>query len=281
MINLLLEPFTYLYMQKAIAICAVVGGLCAFLSSYLMLKGWSLMGDALAHAVVPGVALSHIFKVPYVVGAFFPGMLAVGGMAFLKQKTKLSEDATIGLVFTAFLASGLLLISLNPVEVDLATIVLGNILAISEYDIWQMLSISAICFMVLALKWKDFMIIFFDETHARSIGLPVTLLQIIFFTILSLSIVAALQTVGAFLVIAMVITPGATAYLLTDRFSNLIFISIGLGVFTGGFGVYLSYFLDIHSGGLVVVLQTTIFLSAFLFAPKHGFIKTRLISVKV
>ena len=270
MIELLLEPFSYHYMTKAIWVCALVGGVCAFLSSYLMLKGWSLMGDALAHAIVPGVALAYLLALPYAVGAFFAGLLAAFSMAVVKQKTALREDAIIGLIFTTFFAIGLLMISMNPTSVNIQAIILGNVLAISDYDILQVVIISAICLVALCLKWKDLLAVFFDESHARSIGLPVNGLKILFFTLLSAACVAALQTVGACLVIAMVVTPGATAYLLTDKFHRLIAIAVILGSVTSAAGAYISYFLDANPGGLIVTLQTLIFLGAFIFAPKYG-----------
>lgn len=276
MIDVLLEPFSYSYMTKATWVCALVGGTCAFLSSYLVLKGWSLIGDALGHAIVPGVSLAYLLHLPYAIGAFFAGLLAAFSMGFVRQKTKLREDAIIGLVFTTFFAIGLLLASLNPISINVQGIILGNILAISNDDVVQVVIISAVSLAVLSLKWKDFMAVFFDEGHARSIGLPVKVLQTIFFTILSAATVAALQAVGACLVIGLVVTPGATAYLLTDKFGRLILISIILGSLTSALGVYLSYFLDANPGGLIVTLQTVIFLGTFLFAPKYGMLHTRL-----
>ncbi len=233
------------------------------------------MGDALAHAIVPGVALSYLLALPYAVGAFFAGLLAAVSMAMVRQKTKLREDTVIGLVFTAFFALGLLMVSINSVSVNIQAIILGNILAISDSDILQVVIISVVCLVVLVMKWKDFMALFFDENHARSIGLPVNTLKILFFTLLSAACVAALQTVGACLVIAMVVTPGATAYLLTDKFSRLIITAVALGSLTSALGAYTSYFLDANPGGLIVVFQTFIFLCAFLFAPKYGLIKRR------
>ncbi len=270
MIEYLLEPFSYNYMFKAIWVSALVGGTCAFLSSYLILKGWSLMGDALAHSIVPGVALAYLFALPYAVGAFFAGLLAALSMGIVKQKTKLREDAVIGIVFTTFFAIGLLLVSINPTAVNVQSIILGNILAISDYDMQQVVIISAICLITLSLKWRDLVAVFFDERHAQSIGLPVTTLKVMFFTLLSAATVAALKTVGACLVIAMVVTPGATAYLLTDRFGRLIIISMCLGTITSGLGAYASYFLNANTGGLIVSLQTLIFLCAFVFSPKYG-----------
>ena len=234
----LIEPFTYGYMLNAMWVSALVGGVCAFLSAYLMLKGWSLIGDALSHAIVPGVAGAYMLGLPFSIGAFFSGGLAAAAMLFLNQRTKLKEDAIIGLIFSSFFGLGLFMVSLSPTSVNIQTIVLGNILAITPEDTLQLAIIGFVSFAVLIVKWKDLMVTFFDETHARSIGLNPTALKIMFFTLLSASTVAALQTVGAFLVICMVVTPGAT-------------------------------------GGIIVVLQTLTFLAVFFLAPKHGMLAAR------
>jgi manganese/iron transport system permease protein len=196
-------------------------------------------------------------------------------MSFIKQKSRLREDAVIGLVFTALFALGLLMASLRPTSVSIQTIVLGNILAIADEDIVQVAIIAVVSLGVLAVLWKDLMVTFFDESHARSIGLRTTVLKAVFFTLLSACTVAALQTVGACLVIAMVVTPGATAYLLTDRFGRLIVISVALGVGTSFAGAYISYFLDGATGGVIVSLQTLLFLAAFYLAPRHGVLAAR------
>lgn len=273
--SVLLEPFGYQYMVNAIWVSALVGGVCAFLSAYLMLKGWSLIGDALSHAIVPGVAGAYMLGLPFAVGAFLSGGAAAAAMLFLNQRTKLREDAIIGLIFSSFFALGLFMASLSPTSVNIQTIILGNILAISPGDTVQLVVIAVVSLVVLLAKWKDLMVVFFDETHARSIGLRPGVLRIVFFALLSASTVAALQTVGAFLVICMVVTPGATAYLLTDRFPRLIVIAVLIGTLTSLFGAYISYFLDGATGGIIVVLQTTVFLLAFFFAPKHGMLASR------
>lgn len=275
MIETLLEPFTYGYMVNAMWVSALVGCICGFLSAYLMLKGWSLIGDALSHSIVPGVAGAYMLGLPFAAGAFLSGGLAAAAMLFLNRKTKLKEDAIIGMIFSSFFGLGLFMVSLSPTPVNIQTIVLGNILAVTPEDTIQLAIIGAVTLLVLLFKWKDLMVTFFDENHARSIGLNPTGLKILFFTLLSASTVAAMQTVGAFLVIAMVVTPGATAYLLTDRFQRLIVIAAALGAGTSLVGAYLSYFLDGATGGIIVVLQTAIFLLAFLFAPKHGLIAAR------
>jgi manganese/iron transport system permease protein len=256
-------------------VSALVGGVCAFLSCYLMLKGWSLIGDALSHSIVPGVAGAYMLGLPFSIGAFFSGGLAAAAMLFLNQRTKLKEDAIIGLTFSAFFGLGLFMVSISPTSVSIQTIVLGNILAITPEDTLQLAIIGFVSLAVLMVIWKDLMVTFFDESHARTIGLNPTLLKIIFFTLLSASTVAAMQTVGAFLVICMVVTPGATAYLLTDRFPRLLALAVAIGALTSFIGAYVSYFLDGTTGGIIVVLQTAVFLVVFLLAPKHGMLAAR------
>jgi len=271
----MLEPFTYSYMTNAMFVSALVGGVCAFLSAYLMLKGWSLIGDALSHSVVPGVAGAFMLGLPYAVGAFLSGGLAAAAMLFINQRTRLKEDTVIGLIFSGFFGLGLFMISLSPTSVDVKTIIFGNILAISPSDTLQLVLIGGISLAILLMKWKDLMVTFFDESHARSIGLNPTALKVMFFALLSACTVAAMMTVGAFLVIALVVTPGATAYLLTDRFPRLIALSVAIGSITSFVGAYLSYFLDGATGGIIVVLQTALFVAAFVFAPKHGILAAK------
>lgn len=273
--NWLTEPFGYQYMLNAMWVSAMVGGLCAFLSCYLMLKGWSLIGDALSHSIVPGVAGAYMLGLPFALGAFLSGGLAAGGMLFLNQRSRLKEDAIIGLIFSSFFGIGLFMVSLNPMSVNIQTIILGNILAIAPEDILQLAIIGVVSLTILFLKWKDLMVVFFDENHARSIGLNPGRLKLLFFTLLSVSTIAALQTVGAFLVICLVVTPGATAWLVTDRFPRLLTIAVALGSLTSFFGAWLSYWLDGATGGIIVVLQTLLFLLAFVFAPKHGLLANR------
>lgn len=275
MIDTLLEPFHYSYMFNAMWVSALVGGVCAFLSCYLMLKGWSLIGDALSHSVVPGVAGAYMLGLPFALGAFLSGGLAAGAMLFLSGRSGLKIDVIIGIIFTSFFGLGLFMVSLSPMAVSIQTIIMGNILAITPDDTLQLAIIGAVSLIVLLAKWKDLMVVFFDENHARSIGLHPDLLRAVFFMLLSAAIVAAMMTVGAFLVIALVVTPGATAYLLCDRFPRLIIVSVLIGTLTSFFGAYISYFLDGATGGVIVVLQTVIFLFAFVFAPKHGTLAAR------
>jgi manganese/iron transport system permease protein len=275
MIETLILPFTYSYMFNAMWVSSLVGAICAFLSVYLMLKGWSLIGDALSHSIVPGVAGAYMLGLPFALGAFVAGGLAAGTMLFLNQRTGLKEDTIIGLIFTSFFGLGLFMVSISPASVSIQTITMGNILSITPSDTLQLAIIGFVTLAILLAKWKDLMITFFDEDHAKSIGLKTGLLKAIFFILLSASCVAALQTVGAFLVIALVVTPGATAFLLTDRFPVLLILSVLIGSITSFVGAYLSFFVDGATGGLIVSLQTFIFLTVFLLAPKHGYLAAR------
>lgn len=275
MTALLLEPFSYGYMTNAMWVSALVGGVCAFLSCFLMLKGWSLIGDALSHSVVPGVAGAYMLGLPFALGAFLSGGLAAAAMLLLTERSGLKPDVIIGLIFTSFFGLGLFMVSVSPVPVDIMTITMGNILAITPEDTLQLAVIGFVSLAVLLVIWKDLVVVFFDETHARTVGLHPRLLKGVFFMLLSASVVAAMQTVGAFLVIAMVVTPGATAYLLCDRFTRLIVTSVSIGTLTSFVGAYASYFLDGATGGVIVCLQTVIFLIVFVLAPKHGLLAAR------
>jgi ABC-type Mn2+/Zn2+ transport system permease subunit len=276
MSDALLTPFQYEYMLKAIWVSGLIGGVCGFLSCFITLRGWSLMGDALSHAVVPGVALAFLGGAPFALGAFAAGLLAAGAMAFVKKKTRVREDAVIGVVFTSFFALGLLISSIFPANVDMKTIVFGNILGISDPDVWQVVIIGTVTLVILAFKWRDLVLFSFDMNQARSLGLPVTFLNVLLLALLAATAVAALQTVGACLVVATLVTPGATAYLLTDRFGRMLWLAGGLGAVTSVAGAYASYFFDGATGGCIVTLQTLVFLLALGLAPKHGMLAVRL-----
>ncbi|MCC6579645.1 MAG: metal ABC transporter permease [Phycisphaeraceae bacterium] len=276
MIDHLLVPFHYEYMVKAMLVSGFLGGVCALLSCFITLKGWSLLGDALSHAIVPGVALAHIVGLPFSLGAVISGLLAAMTMGYIGQRTRIREDAVIGIVFTTFFAAGVLLISLYPSNISLKTIVFGNILGIANADIAQSAIISAITLLVLGLKWRDLLLFCFDPNQARAAGLNTTVLRMTLLTLLAATAVAALQAVGACLVIAMLVTPGATAYLLTDRFGRMMGIASLMGVLTSTLGAYLSYYLNGSTGGCIVVLQTLLFLLALFFAPRHGVIAGRI-----
>lgn len=275
LISLLTEPFGYDFMMKAIFGGAAVGALCGLLSCFVTLKGWSLLGDALSHSVVPGVAVAAILGAPFAIGAFITGLLAVLSMGMIERNSVLKNDAVIGVVFTAFFAAGLFIISVFPTDVRIQTILFGNLLGISDGDLMQVGLAGIICLLVVALKWKDLLLYCFDSSHARAIGLNTDMIHLVLLGLLSLAAVAALQAVGALLVVAMLITPGATALLLTDSFGRMLFIAPVLAALACMGGAYASYFLDGSTGGAIVVLQTVVFALALVFAPKHGLLAAR------
>ena len=270
-----LAPFVYDYMRGAIIGAAAVGAMCGLLSCFVVLRGWSLLGDALSHAVVPGVALAAILGLPLLAGAGLAAAFAVGGIAFVGRSRVMKGDAVIGVVFTTFFAAGLLLISVVPTNLRVTTILLGNLLGIAESDLLQVYAVALVCLVAVAVKWRDLVAVAFDATHAATIGLNVRALNALLLALLSLACVAALQAVGALLVAAMLIAPGATAHLLTDRFGRMLVLSPILGAAGAFLGAYASFFLDGAVGGCVVLLQTLIFLAAWLLAPKHGVLASR------
>jgi manganese transport system permease protein len=263
-------PLQHEFMVKAILVSALVGVVCSALSCYMTLKGWALMGDAVSHAVMPGVVIAYILNIPLAVGAFAFGVGSVIAIGFVKAKTRIKEDTVIGLVFTGFFALGLVLISKVKSEIDLTHILFGNVLGISNDDIIQTVIISIITLGTLAVLRKDLILFCFDSTHARSIGLNTTFLYYVLLSLLSLTAVAGLQTVGIILVVAMLVTPGATAYLLSDNFDHMTLIAMASGVFSSVMGTYVSYHIDGSTGGCIVVVQTLLFIIAMIFAPKHG-----------
>jgi ABC-type Mn2+/Zn2+ transport system permease subunit len=275
MISDLLTPFQYEYMVRAIWVSGLIGAVCGFLSGFVTLKGWSLLGDALSHAVVPGVAVSALLGWPLAAGAFVAGLLAAGAMALIRMKCRLREDAVMGVVFTSFFAAGLLIISLTPSTVDRKSIIFGNILAIGDRELVQVLVISGLVLLGLVAKWRDLMLVCFDPTQARALGLPARGLQVFLLVLLSATAVAALQAVGAVLVVAMLVTPGAAAYLLTDRFGPLLWLSAAIGAGCSVAGAYASWFFNSATGGCIVSLQAVVFGIIFLLAPKHGWLASR------
>lgn len=275
MIEELLLPFDYEYMRNAMLVSAVIGAVCGLLSCFVALKGWSLLGDALSHAVVPGVALAWILGLPFALGAFASGMLAAWFMGFIRRNSRIREDAAIGIVFTAFFGAGLVLLTLFPSNIRLRTIVFGNVLGIAPSDATQMFLVAAGVLLVMALRGRDLVLWAFDATHARAIGLDTRLLQTLLLGCVAAVAVAAMVAVGAVLVIAMLVAPGATAYLLTDRFGRMMAGATALGAGTAFAGAYLSYFLDGSTGGVIVCLQALIFVIALVFAPEHGLLAAR------
>tara|TARA_Y100001968_G_scaffold99345_1_gene89355 strand:- start:131 stop:1000 length:870 start_codon:yes stop_codon:yes gene_type:complete len=273
--SILLEPLSHDFMRRALMVSALVGGVCGLLSCYMTLKGWALMGDAVSHAVMPGVVVAYALGIPFSIGAFVFGVGSVALIGFVKQKSRVKEDTVIGLVFTGFFALGLVLVSKIKSNIDLMHILFGSPLGISFSDVQHTLIISIIVILILVLFRRDLMLYCFDPTHARSIGINTGLLHYMLLSVLSLAAVAGLQTVGIILVVAMLITPGATAYLLTDRFDRMTLLAILSSILSSIIGVYISYWSDIETGGSIVLVQTLIFLLAFLFAPRYGILKSK------
>ena len=263
-------PFQYPFMQTALGVSTFVGVVCAVLSCYLILKGWSLMGDALSHAVLPGVVFAYILGLPFAIGAFVSGLVCAISIGWVKRNTRVKEDAVIGLVFTAFFALGLIVLSRTPSDVHLTHILYGNVLGIEPDDLVQTLIAGTIALLAIAVLRRDLMLFCFDPNHARAIGLNTTFLYYALLALLALTVVAALQAVGVILVIAMLITPGAIGYLLTDRFDRMMALAVGAAVLAAIMGVYLSFYLDASTAGCIVVVQALLFGAAVLIAPKNG-----------
>ncbi len=269
----LVDPLTHEFMRRALMVSALVGGVCGLLSCFMTLKGWALMGDAVSHAVMPGVVVAYALGLPFSLGAFVFGVGSVALIGFIKQKSRIKEDTVIGLVFTGFFALGIVLVSKIKSNIDLMHILFGSPLGISRSDVNQTLIISVIVILGLIIFRRDLMLYCFDATHARSIGINTGVLHYLLLTLLSLSAVAGLQTVGIILVVSMLITPGATAYLLTDNFDRMTILAVISSSFSSILGVYISYWSDIETGGSIVLVQTLVFLIAFLFAPRYGIFK--------
>ena len=275
-----LEPLSYDFMVRALATTLIASIVCAVLSCWLVLIGWSLMGDAVSHAVLPGVVLAYIAGVPFALGAVVFGFLAVALIGAVRDTSRVKEDAAIGIVFTTLFALGLVLISVTPSQTDLNHIIFGNLLGVSWADLTQIIILGAITFTILVTKRRDFTLYAFDSTHAHAIGLNPKILGAVLLGLLALTAVVALQAVGVVLVVAMLIIPGATAYLLTDRFRRMLVIAPAISAGCAVIGLYLSYYLDTTSGGMVVLAQGAVFALVYLFSPQHGLIGTRIMSTR-
>jgi manganese transport system permease protein len=280
-ISFLIEPLQYAFMFKAVVVSTIVGIACAILSCFLVLKGWSLLGDAISHAVLPGVVLAYMLGIPFGLGAFVFAMLAVTLIGYIKNNTKIKEDAVMGIVFTTLFALGLMLISKIVSSVDLTHILFGEVLGISDSDAWYTFGILALVSLVVLIFRRTFMIFCFDPTHAQSVGLPVRLIHYAFLSLLAITITGSIQTVGIILVIAMLITPGSTAFLLTKRFSSMLQIAIGISVVSSLVGAYSSYYFNIATGGTIVFVQGCIFLTVFTYQTIAATQKNRLQSKKL
>lgn len=263
-------PWSFAFIQRALLVSVVAGVVCAVLSCWMTLIGWSLMGDAVSHAVLPGVVLSYMFGLPFAAGALAFGAGSVALIGVVNRTSRVKEDAVIGVVFTAMFALGLVLISRVPSQTDLGHILFGNVLGVSDTDIRQILLLGAAVLIVIWYKHRDLTLYAFDPVHAHAMGINPRLLETLLLGLLSVTVVVALQAVGIVLVVAMVIIPGATAYLLTDRFEHMLLISSAVAVAAAVTGVFTSFHLNVSTGGAIVLAQATAFALAYLFSPRQG-----------
>jgi len=268
--DFLINPLQYDFMLKAIIVSSLVGVVCALLSCFLVLKRWSLMGDAVSHSVLPGVVLAYAIGIPFSIGAFIFGLGGVLGIGYIKDKVRLKDDAVIGIVYTTLFALGLVLVSKIPSNIDLMHILFGYVLGISDADAWQVGLIAlTVAGILLALR-RSLLLYAFDPSHARAIRLNVKFYHYLLLILLALTVVASVQTVGIILVVAMLITPGAIAHLLTDRFDHMLGIAAGVSVTSCIAGAYASYYFDVSTGGAMVLVLGVLFMLSFLFAPGRG-----------
>jgi manganese transport system permease protein len=279
-VEVLVEPLQYEFMVLALATTTIAAVTCALLSCWLVLIGWSLMGDAVSHSVLPGVVLAYVLGAPFAIGALVFGLLAVTLIGAVRGTGRIKEDAAIGVVFTTLFALGLVLISVTPSQTDLNHIIFGNLLGVSPTDFAQVALLGATAIAILVLKRRDLTMYAFDPTHAHAIGLSPRRLGALLLGVLALTSVVALQAVGVVLVVAMLVIPGATAYLLTDRFGRMLLLAPTLSATCAVAGIYLSYHLDTASGGMVVLTQGALFALVYVFSPRHGVLTAHLASAR-
>ncbi len=269
-VNFLVAPLAYDFMLKAVYVSVLVGVVCALLSCFLLLKRWSLMGDAVSQSVLPGVVLAYVVGLPFSIGAFLFGLVSVLTIGFIKLKVRLKEDAVIGLVHTTLFALGLVLVSKIPSNIDLMHILFGYVLGISNSDAWQIAAIAVVVSLTLLILRRNLLLYCFDPAYAQSIRLRVNFYHYLLLVLLALTIVAAVQTVGVILVVAMLIIPGATAHLLTDKFDHMLAIAVIMSVVACVSGAYASYYADVSTGGAMVLALAAEFILTFCFSPKYG-----------
>ena len=272
------EPLQYGFMRDALLVGCLVGAMCAVLSCFLVLKGWSLMGDAVSHAVLPGIVIAYIIGLPLAFGAFIAGLLCSVTSGFIKRNSRIKEDTAMGVVFTGYFAFGLVLFSRTPSDLHLDHILVGNILGIGRAEVWQTLGLGSAVLLVTLLLRRDLLLICFDPGQARVMALPDRFLNYLLLGLLALAIVVALQAVGIILVVAMLIAPGCIAHLWTDRFDKMLAIAAASSVVATVTGIFISYHFDASPGGCIVLMQALFFVISLVFAPKYGMLKRSRIS---
>ena len=265
-----IEPFAYDFMQRALGMSLLVSAVCGVLSCYLVLKGWSLMGDAIAHAVLPGIVIAFVLGIPLAVGAFVAGLACALATGYLKYNSRVKEDTVMGIVFSGMFGFGLVLFTKVETDQHLNHILFGNVLGVTVSDLIETAIIAGGTLLIVFAKRRDLLLFCFDPNHARAIGLPVNLLHYGLLILLSLTIVSSIKAVGIILVIAMLIAPGATAYILTDRFERMLMIAVTVACASSVLGTLISFHIDGATGACIVLVQAFVFLMAFLFAPKRG-----------
>ena len=273
--NTLLEPFQFPFMVDAMIVGVAVGAVCSVLSCYLVLKGWSLMGDAISHAVLPGIVIAYAVGLPLAVGAFASGLLCAVATGYIKANTRVKEDTVMGVVFTGLFAFGLVIFTKVKSDLHLDHILFGNILGLAAGDLRDTLVVGGLTLAIVLALRRDLLLYCFDAGHARTIGLRTDALHYLLLSLLAVTIVVALKAVGIILVVAMLVTPGCIGYLLTDRFNRMLLVAAASAVGSGFFGVYLSFFINASTGACIVLLQAALFLVALVFAPKHGLLAAR------
>jgi manganese/iron transport system permease protein len=266
-------PLSYGFMQRAMIVAILVGAVCAALSCYLILKGWSLMGDAVSHAVLPGIVIAFIVGLPLAVGAFLAGLLCAVGTGYLKENSRVKEDTVMGIVFSGMFGFGLVLFTKVETDQHLNHILFGNMLGVTSRDLVETALVVCVTLGIVLLKWRDFLLYCFDPLHARAIGLRVGALHYGLLVLLSLTIVASLKAVGIILVVAMLIAPGAIGFLLTNRFERMLLVAVGVAVGSSILGTLVSFHVDGATGPCIVLIQMAVFVLVFLFAPGSGILR--------
>lgn len=269
----LLEPFQYSFMIRAMIVGVAVGAVCAVLSCFLVLKGWSLMGDAISHAVLPGIVIAYALRIPLAIGAIASGLFCAIATGYIKNHSRVKEDTVMGVVFTGLFALGLVLFTKVKSDLHLDHILFGNILGLATGDLRDTLIVAGLTLAIILTLRRDLLLFCFDPGQARTLGLRTDLLNYLLLSLLAVTIVVSLKAVGIILVIAMLVTPGCIAYLLTDRFGTMLWIATASAVFSSLFGVYISFIINAATGSCIVLTQTLIFLVTLVFAPRHGLLR--------
>jgi manganese/iron transport system permease protein len=276
MIEWITLPLSYPFMQRALVVSVLVGAVCAVLSCYLVLKGWSLMGDAISHAVLPGIVIAYVLSLPLALGAFAAGLACAVFTGYLKENSRVKEDTVMGIVFSGMFGFGLVLFTKVETDQHLNHILFGNVLGVTPRDLIETGIIAGGTLLAVLLRRRDLLLYCFDPNHARAIGLPVRLLHYGLLVLLSLTIVASLKAVGIILVIAMLVAPGAIAYLVTDSFERMLILAAAVAIASSALGTIVSFHIDAATGACIVLIQALAFVAALLFTPRRGLLVTRM-----